>query len=294
MNASLGSTSRRRVVSANLLFGMSLTDGVSDLSRVCEALSGLHADVLAIQEVDRFQPRSANTDQTAEISAATGCTDFRFVPAIVGEPGGQWRAATDHDDGSESSQDVTDGSGPTALTNEHAAPNNASTSYGIGLMLRMSVVRWHVVRLKASKVVSPIMMPGTKKLIWLRDEPRVLLCAEVTPTKGFPFRTIATTHLSFVPGVNVRQLRRVKQALLRLPGPHLLVGDLNLPGPIARQTMRWTSLHRGPTYPTLNPKIQFDHVFSSVSPEHGRFRSSSSAQSLPFSDHQVVVVDFHR
>jgi endonuclease/exonuclease/phosphatase family metal-dependent hydrolase len=270
-----------RIVSSNLLFGMSLADGRSDLDRVCASLGKLAPDVLAIQEVDRYQNRSGHCDQTVTIAERLGLVDYRFVPAIVGEPGGQWRSGTDNDSVSQ----------PATLTQPKSAFGLAS--YGIGLLLREPALKWHVVRLAASRIVSPIVMPGTKKLIWLRDEPRVLVCAEVTPTLSSPFRTIATTHLSFVPGVNVRQLKSVRLALEQLPGPHLLVGDLNVPGPVARTALRrWTSLANMATYPINNPKIQFDHAFSSDKTVSAHCKSTIEA--LDFSDHCALVVDVDR
>ena len=54
-----------RLVSFNLLHGMSLSDGRVDRQRICSAVAALDADVLALQEVDRDQPRSGGLDLTA-------------------------------------------------------------------------------------------------------------------------------------------------------------------------------------------------------------------------------------
>ena len=53
-------------------------------------------------------------------------------------------------------------------------------------------------------------------MILLRDEPRVLLAAILDTPYGDV--TVAATHLSFVPGWNVRQLRSSVRALRTLPG----------------------------------------------------------------------------
>ena len=55
-----------RLVSSNLLHGRSIADGQVDTRRYVRALSELQPTVLAMQEVDRFQSRGDNTDQTAE------------------------------------------------------------------------------------------------------------------------------------------------------------------------------------------------------------------------------------
>ena len=69
-------------------------------------------------------------------------------------------------------------------------------------------------------------------MIWLQDEPRVGVVAVVETPRG-PV-TVATTHLSFVPGRNGAQLRTLTAAMARLPGPRVLLGDFNLPGSAAR------------------------------------------------------------
>ena len=46
-----------------------------------------------MQEVDRNQVRSGGVDQTEMVARAMGATAWRFEPAIIGEPGGVWRAA---------------------------------------------------------------------------------------------------------------------------------------------------------------------------------------------------------
>ena len=89
------------------------------------------------------------------------------------------------------------------------------------------MLSWHVLRLGAARVRSPILLPGSRQVIWLQDEPRVAVAAVV---EGPPASmTVASTHLSFVPGWNAVQLRRLTRWLRALPGPHVLLGDLNMP-----------------------------------------------------------------
>lgn len=249
-----------RLATFNLLHGRSLTDGEVVVSRLHEAVGRLDADVLGIQEVDRGQPRSHGLDLTAEAASVHGA-DSRFIPAIVGTPGGAWTAATDM-----------------------PVPGPA---YGTGLLSRLPVLSWHVLRLRAAPVRSPILLPGTRTLIWLQDEPRVALAAVVETPSG-PM-TVATTHLSFVPVWNGVQLRKVTAWLRTLPGPQVLLGDLNMPGPLPRALTGWRALARTPTYPSLpEPRIQLDHILA-----RGTLPPVRAVETpvLPLSDHRALVVD---
>ena len=270
-----------RVATANLLHGRSLVDGLVDSVRMTSAITSLGADVVALQEVDRNQARSGDSDQTAAIAAAFGGeASFRFVPAIIGEPGGRWIAA-----------------GPSDPHSGHdlASTDDLPAAYGIGLITRLPVEAWHVVCLPAAPVKSPIMMPGSRRLMLLADEPRVALIA-VLPAGVAPFRTVATTHLSFVPGWNVRQLQTVLSAVAALPGPHVILGDLNLPAravravlAITRRNRQWTSLAAVATYPGPGPRIQFDHVLADRTLE---LASPATAVTMAISDHRALVADF--
>jgi len=88
---------------------------------------------------------------------------------------------------------------------------------------------------------SPVYATGSRRMLLLRDEPRVGLAAELETPVGR--MTVATTHLSFTPGWNAIQLRRLTRALSRLTPtqPCILMGDLNLPGPVARWASGWRS-----------------------------------------------------
>ena len=249
-----------RLATFNLLHGRSLTDGRVVPERLAEAARTLDADVVGLQEVDRGQPRSGGADQTEQVAGALGADHWRFVPAIIGTPGGTWRAAADDEDGG------------------HAA-------YGVGFVSRWPVSQWQVVRLPAARVRAPVLLPGTRRVVWLQDEPRVGVVAVVETPLG-PM-TVGTTHLSFVPGRNGAQLRTLTAAMARLPGPHVLLGDFNLPGPLPRLLTRWRSLARTPTYPAPEPRVQLDHVLAS-----GELPPVTAVQSLPLpvSDHRALLV----
>lgn len=255
-----------RLATWNLLHGRSITDGRVVPQRLAEGARLLDADVLGLQEVDRGQGRSGGRDLTAEVAEATGAVAWRFVPAVVGTPGEDWRAASE--------QDQAEGAGPGAV------------HYGIGLVSRYPVREWHVVRLRAAGVKAPVLMPGSSQVLWLQDEPRAALAAVVETPHGV--MTVATAHLSFVPGWNGAQLRTVTAALAALPGPRVLVADLNMPPPFPRLLTGWRALARTPTYPATGARVQLDHVLASGELPPVR---AVSAPALPVSDHCALAVD---
>jgi endonuclease/exonuclease/phosphatase family metal-dependent hydrolase len=238
------------------------------------ACVSLDADVLCLQEVDRDQARSGMVDQTAAIAEAMGAVAWRFVPALVGEPGAEWRPATE--------DDMVEG----------------EAGYGVSLVSRLPVRAWHVVRLAPAKVRSPVYVPGGG-LILLDDEPRVGLAAEVELAAGTmtgedgPTVLVASTHLSFVPGWNLAQLRRLTRALARLADDHTggrcaLLGDLNVPNLLVGPPGGWRSLVKAATFPAPKPSMQIDHVLGrgALPPVVG-----GASHLLPLSDHRALTVD---
>jgi endonuclease/exonuclease/phosphatase family metal-dependent hydrolase len=210
-------------------------------------------------------------DQTAEIADAMGAAHWRFVPAIIGEPGGTWRAATDGD---------ADAGGAGA----------GQPGYGVGIVSRVPVEAWHVLRMKAAPVRSPVIVPGGRGagrgpgVVLLPDEPRVALAADLGPM------VVATTHLSFVPGYNLRQLRQVVAWLARLGRSCILIGDLNVPGPIPRWLTGWRSLAEVKTFPADRPRLQVDHALArGPTPPVQRV----DARRLPLSDHRALVLELN-
>jgi endonuclease/exonuclease/phosphatase family metal-dependent hydrolase len=200
---------------------------------------------------------------TAIAAEALGAPVHRFAAAVVGTPGEVWQPWRSDDD-------------------------NVHPLYGIALVSRFPVVRWQLTRLAAAPIRSPVYVPRIGVRL-LRDEPRVLLAA-VLDTPGGPV-TVATTHLSFVPGWNVRQLRAATRALRALPAPRVLLGDLNLPAAAVRAVSGWQPLARTATYPSAAPKAQLDHVLAD--PRGRDALGAVLAVSTPpaaVSDHRPLVV----
>ena len=213
-----------RMATFNILHGRSLHDGAVELDRLEQSIRRLDADVLALQEVDLDQPRSAMADLTALAAAAMGAVSHRFVAAISGTPGATWMAATGREQ-----------------------PGTAA--YGIALLSRFPVDSWQVVRLPRIPMTFPMYLREPNKVMMVNEEPRAAMVARLDTPLG-PM-TVANTHLSFVPGWNRVQLRHLVRDLRGFPGPRVLMGDLNMTPP---RMSRWYGLRplewRRPSRPT--------------------------------------------
>jgi endonuclease/exonuclease/phosphatase family metal-dependent hydrolase len=253
---------RVRLATFNLFSGRSLQDGRADAETLADAVRSLGADVLAMQEVDRHQPRSGGVDQAAVAAAAMGATELRFVPLVRGTPGTKgWQPVPPQ-------------------------PGDGDPTYGIALATRGRVEAWRVLRLGRARGRYPIMLPtNPPRVVWIPDEPR----AAVVAVLAEPRMTIAATHLSFVPGVNVVQLRRLRAALRTMPAPRVLLGDLNLPGGLPARLLGWRALAAGATFPSPAPRLQIDHVLADAVPA-GAEHSPVITQ-LPLSDHRALSVE---
>jgi len=247
-----------RVATFNVLHGASPDDDRVDLLRFAAAVRALDADVLALQEVDRAQPRSAGADLTSLAAEAGGYAEHRFVPALHGLPGA-WGPAGGH----------RPDTGP---------------AYGLSLLSRLPVRSWDSVHLAALPVPAPVVFHHSGRLQWVRDEPRVAVVARIE-VPGGPV-TVAATHLSFLRGWNLLQLARLRRALGDEPRL-VLVGDLNTGPRSARAVSRLRPLATAPTFPAHGPLSQLDHVLAG----DGITGSDARVWSLPLSDHRALSVE---
>jgi endonuclease/exonuclease/phosphatase family metal-dependent hydrolase len=249
-----------RIATFNILHGRSLDDGRVDVDRLAAAVKSLDADVLALQEVDRDQPRSFGADLTAVAAEAMGAPEHQFVAALHGTPGGTWMAATGDE-------------------------QPGSATYGIALLSRYPVVSWRVVRLPALQATVPLWSSITNRPFLARDEPRVAIAAVLDGPFG-EF-TVCNTHLSFIPGWNARQLRRLVASLAGTREPLVLVGDLNMEQRQAARVSGLRSIASAATFPAAHPRRQIDHVLV-----RGGLRATGAAEAvqLPLSDHRALVV----
>jgi endonuclease/exonuclease/phosphatase family metal-dependent hydrolase len=201
-------------------------------------------DFISLQEVDYLQPRSGNINQTKLIAESMGLKYWYYLPALLGTPGSRWQKVKNLEPG---------------IISQNTNNPSPNTSYGIGFATSIPIKKIYTKALGRSIIGMPLLIPKDNgkgaRFIYVKDEPRVALIAELE--NGL---TIATTHLSFVPFVNVFQLNRLIIALKKLSGVPVLVGDLNLPANIPSKLSGFKSVISQSTYPSWKPKIQFDYI----------------------------------
>lgn len=253
-----------RVATFNILHGRDPQRDVVDIDAFAECVQRIDADILALQEVDVDQPRSGMADLTAVAGAAMGAVSQRFVAAISGTPGATWMAAT-------------------------GDMQPAGAAYGIALLSRFPASWWQVVRLPHIPARFPMFLPGARKVVMADEEPRAAVVGRFETPMGA--LTIANTHLSFVPGWNRSQLRRLSRDLRGFPGSRMLVGDLNMtPTAVARWSgMR--ALGAAGTFSVHRPTRQLDHILTD---DPGLRAVGVEAPALPVSDHRPLVIDLER
>lgn len=252
-----------RVATFNILHGRTVGD-VVDAARLYDGIRRLEPDILALQEVDLDQERSGNVDLTAVAAEAMDAVDHRFVPAISGTPGSRWTAAT-------------------------GAEQPGSAAYGISLLSRFPVSDWRVLRLPHIPARIPVYVSVPRRVAVMHEEPRAAVVAQLDTPLG-PL-TVLNTHLSFVPGWNRHQLRRITAALRDLPGPRLIVGDLNLSSAAAQRWSGLRTLAVSPTFPAHRPRRQLDHILTD---DPGLLVRHRETPLMPISDHRPLLVDIHR
>ena len=246
-----------RLATWNILSGRSPGTAGVDAERFQDAVRSLGADVLALQEVDRAQPRSHGLDLAALAAEAMGAVDHRFVPALAGSPD-DWGPATGFE-------------GPHVPT------------YGVALLSRHPVTRWEAVRLPPAPVPVPHRTSG-RAVRLVRDEPRVAVVGQVAGPDGR--LDVVATHLSFLRPWNARQLLRLMAALRSRVRPLALMGDLNMGPRAAARLTGLSALATGATFPAHGPVVQIDHLLAA-----GLWSASGHAVHLPLSDHRALVAD---
>jgi endonuclease/exonuclease/phosphatase family metal-dependent hydrolase len=271
-----------RITSWNILHGMAIPPTpVADIAALAQAAEKIAKDLapelVAVQECDYRLARTVDANQISEIAQSIGAQYFAFAPCIIGTPGEKWRKLNASDQGVITESD-------NAGTHEGA--------YGIGIASKIEVIKWHRLDLGNAPIGMPLLVPGDEgnpgklRPIYIRDEPRVALAA--TLVNGI---TVINTHLSFVPGYNVKQLRAIKRWARQLEKEMntaaIIVGDLNLPKNLPVVASKWRSLATQATYPSWGAKIQFDYILT---------RSAMESRQLPtvatgVSDHLPLSVE---
>ncbi|MFI5531943.1 endonuclease/exonuclease/phosphatase family protein [Kitasatospora sp. NPDC051853] len=267
-----------RLATFNVLHGRAAADGPGPVGAgaLVEAVAALDAEVTVLQELDRFQERSGRVDQARAVAQAIGPVEWRYASAFHA------RAREGRGWVRERSEPGLRVYGPPGTGHDGTAP-----SHGIALFSQLPVREWRARRFAEPPVAALLPATGRTGLRVVRDHPRVALAAVLDGRRG-PFTAVAL-HLSFVPGWNVRQLLAVRKWIADLPRPHVLLGDLNLPGtvPTAVLGKDWHPTTRARTFPAHHPRLQLDHILTS-GPAPDR---PARAQRLPVSDHLPLVAE---
>jgi len=268
-----------RIISWNLLHGQVIPP-ISDqdwrqslITAAKTVADNYQPDFIGLQEVDYLQPRSSEINQTQLIAESMGLKYWAYLPTIFGTPGEKWEKVKDLQ---------------SAVITQDSAPIK-KMSYGIGIATNQVIKKIHVKKLSRSIIGLPLLIPkdnGGVRFIYVKDEPRVALTIELE--NGI---TIATTHLSFVPLVNIYQLNRLCSALNKLPGKQVLIGDLNLIANLPSKFSRYRSLAKQMTYPSWKEKIQFDYIMVPKSSVKLIKTNSLSTVKTNISDHTPIGLE---
>jgi len=244
-----------RITSWNLLHGMAIPPSATPTSladAAAKIAAELAPDLVGVQECDYLLERSRNAHQVAEIATNIGASYFAFAPSIIGTPGEKWRKLQASDQ--------------RMITHADSA-NHYDGSYGIGIASKIEVLQWHRLDLGNAPFGAPLLIagdetgPGKPRMLYIRDEPRLAIAA--TLANGY---TVINAHLSFVPGYNLRQLKKIKRWAKELEiatgTMAIIMGDFNLPMNLPVLGSNWKSLASYSTYPSWGAKIQFDYILS--------------------------------
>jgi len=254
-----------RLLTLNLQHGvLGGTGTVATAEELADALAPLRADapdVVAVQEVDRSQPRSGDLDQAQTVAEALDLPHVRFAAAIEGDLHGARRAP-------------------------QRSGNHPGPAYGVAIASRYPVLA-SFVRPLPGLAALPRRLRDSPRLA-AADEPRVLLGAVLATPVG-PL-SVACTHLSTFPPLAIAQLRRVLTSVATLGRPAVVCGDLNLqPPPVRALTRRW---HRAEalTFPVVRPDRQIDHLLLDPGGAPGTL---TAVRSLPLgvSDHRGLAAE---
>jgi len=135
----------------------------------------------------------------------------------------------------------------------------------------------------------PLYLREPGKIVIVDEEPRAAVIGRFDTPMGE--MTVINTHLSFVPGWNRLQLRRLMRDARGLPWPRIVTGDLNMSAAAVRRWSRLRPLASAATFPADRPSRQLDHVLTD-DPSLAAY--SWETPELPVSDHRPLAVRIER
>lgn len=226
-------------------------------------IAALDVDVLGLNEVDVNWPRSGYMHQPQVAAEAMGAVDWRFAPSFRGP-----------DDDRHSVRNLL-ADKDMRLVGPH---------YGIALLSRIPVLRWHRMELGKSPMGFFLLhaRQGVRRWRYVPDEAHVAIAAELD--NGW---TIIGTHLSFMMPTATRQLVRVRTWARRFQPRVAIMGDMNLARWIIPLRPDWRSAVNASTYPSWHPMVQFDHILLPRDVSSTRIALPQSAMS----DHRAIGAD---
>ena len=247
---------------------MAVPEGVVYNERLAARAKELDVDLLAIQEVDFFQERSNSVDQAALIAQAMAAPFISRAFAITGTPGLKWE--------------------------KYSGASDGACYYGNAIISRIPIIDEFRLELGRSKIGAPLAIPEIVdgksrpkiKMIYIHDEPRV--AHAILLENGI---TVINTHLSFVPGMNIFQLRKIHNWAASLPGEKILVGDLNLPGKLPEKFIPWRSGVSQFSYPSWGARVQFDHILLSKTVSQSAKQINFLPATNMVSDHLPIGIE---
>lgn len=246
-----------RILSLNLQHGLNRAGEATSETELAAAVGGLEVDVVALQEVDRGQPRSGGIDQASVVATALGLPHVRFAATLGG--------------------DVRHGKVPPARWGE---PDGAG--YGLAIASRWPVIAWFVRPLPRLPTRYPVLKNGRPAL--RGDEQRGAVAAVLQTPRG-PL-SVCSAHLSLLAPMAVVQSRALLRSMATMPTPALVCGDLDLDPWLLDPLSPGWRLPRARTFPTAQPRRQIDHVLV-----RGVGVTDVEAIELPISDHRGLLVE---
>ncbi|WP_159621652.1 endonuclease/exonuclease/phosphatase family protein [Ruania rhizosphaerae] len=251
---------RFQALTLNLQRGLNgSTAQPTDAATLASAVAGIEADVVALQEVDRGQPRSGRQDQAGIVADALGLPHVRYAATLTGDV----RSRTRHSP---------------ARSGDHPGP-----AYGLALLSRHPILAWFVLHHPRVPVPLPSWHSGT--IARWEDEPRAALAAVLSTPAGLV--AVCSTHLSLFAPMAAAQLSRLIRAMDGLvpDGPGLICGDLNLDPWAVSPFARGYHFPRALTFPAHEPRRQLDHVLV-----RNAQVAQVNARRLRISDHRPLAV----
>ncbi|MEI6648445.1 MAG: endonuclease/exonuclease/phosphatase family protein [Actinomycetes bacterium] len=257
-----------RLATWNILHGKIITKAGADdaLTALAKAIQTLDGDLIGLQEVDHFHPRSNSVHQTQNAATAMGAVNWAFAPSffVVG-----------HDE-----RDIQ-GSDQLVVTDQDS---NEIPAYGIAIISKVPVLKWERLNLQRARFgkIMRISEGAKSKRFYAKDHARSALAAVLSDC------IVVNTHLSFVSPFNFFQSREVMRWGERLGKkyqlPVFLMGDFNLHH--GTRFSKWKSLGAGLTFPIWEPDRQIDYIMAL-----DEKKSSSKIIALAISDHKALVCD---